>query len=175
MKKPYRLFMEARKGNKAALEMFLQEIRLKLFNYIKIRVRSLEEAEDILQEVLVAVWKGADYYRDEASPYTWIYSIARNKIADYYRKNQGQKIELEQEKKQARTGEKDEIEGRVDLLQALLTLDEKTREAFFLVYYSGLRYEEVAEVLSLPIGTVKSSIFYGKKKLRSILKGGWDR
>lgn len=163
----------ARNDNEA-LNVLYKRWKDKLFYYILYRVSREEEAREILQDVFLSLWKNAGQFKGDSSPYTWIFSITRNKIADYFRRlSKLRKIdEAWKEEMETSNFERENQDEKIDLLDALNRLDPSTREAIVLIFYQGLNYKETGEVLGLPEGTVKSKVHYGRQKLGKILKKG---
>lgn len=120
-------------------------------------------AADVLQDTYLAVWRDAARYRGEASALSWILGIARHKLADYRRADRETPVE-------AVTGEEAATENagydtaRVgELLSGLSSAD---RELLHLVFVADLGYGEVARMLNIPVGTVKSRVFRLRKTIR---------
>ena len=130
-------------------------------------------AQEVVQEVFIAVWKRAGSYRPElGTPLGWLYTITRNKLVDQWR---------------ARTpmvamdgGDLDKmfeapIQSNTELVmsldQAFHALSADQRRAVKMAYFGGLTYEETAKALALPIGTLKSRIRSGLSALRAVLEG----
>ncbi len=124
-------------------------------------------AEEIAQETMVAVWKGASRFAGRSKPSTWIFGIARNQALTLLRK----------EKRAETTGSPELVhpDPSKHLLQhevvmkALDGLSADHREVVFLTFYEGLSYGEISEILGIPPGTVKSRMFHAKRKLAEVL------
>ncbi len=159
------------RGEGRALEKLYRDWKEKIYYYIFYRVGDREVAQDILQEVFLAIWKSASSYRNEAAPRTWIFSLVRHKISDYFRVQKKQKRAQDASQEALRDGE--EHNQPVVFSEAFLALEKlepRSREIFFLIYYLGFNYQEAAAFMDIPLGTVKSKIYYGKKKLREELE-----
>jgi len=141
-----------------------------LYNYIKIKTSAKEDIEDILQNVMLAVWQSLDKYSAQSSFKTWIFSIAKHKIADFYFERQT-KIDLNTELSDDIANDNifTEINDKLDLYAALSKMPEEHRELIYLVFNAGLTYEEIQALTGIKTGTVKSRIHYIKKTLYSIL------
>ena len=128
--------------------------------------------EDVVQEVFVAVWrKAASFQADRGDPCGWLYTITRNKLVDLWRRRSEtaglDEIGLGQIAEPATAGS----ELLLSMRQALTQVPAEQRKAIELAYFSGLTYEETAERLHLPLGTLKSRIRSGLRTLRTLLEG----
>jgi RNA polymerase sigma-70 factor (ECF subfamily) len=111
-----------------------------LYNYIKIKVSGNADIEDILQNTMLAIWQSLDKYSYQSAFKTWIISIAKHKIADFYRAASARdNIPLTEELPD------DDVFGaadeKIDLYTALSKLPEEHRELVYLVFNAGLTYE----------------------------------
>lgn len=157
-----------------------------VFDYFAPRVKayllglkiSPEQADDVLQEVMIAVWSKAGSYRpDKAAVSTWIFTIARNKHIDRIRREKHQfNDSLEIEAVEPETAEHDVADEQVSLLQrkravkaALSKLPEDQMTVISMSFLRDMAHAEIATALDLPLGTVKSRIRLGFKRLREEL------
>lgn len=161
------------RGEGRALERLYRDWKEKIFYYIYYRVGDREVAQDILQEVFLAIWKSASSYRNEAAPRTWVFSLVRYKISDFFRVQKKQERARNASQEALMNWEQTNQPAAIsEVFSALEKLEPRSREIFLLIYYLGFNYQETAVFLDIPVGTVKSKIFYGKKKLRAELEGG---
>lgn len=161
------------RGDLAAFQRFYECFAPALLGYVRRLCRDPSLAEDLLQEVFVAVWqKAASYRPDRGDAAGWLYTIARNRLIDHWRKTGGPVDEgaLDLERLPARA------ERGSDLLltvrKALRQVSPDQRRAIELAYFGGLTYEETAERLRLPVGTLKSRIRLGLRAMRAMLESG---
>lgn len=128
--------------------------------------------EDLLQEVMLRVWRAAATYEPKARVSTWIFRIAHNLWI-----NESAKRKAEPLGNADPAGAADPSGGmaRGELQQAVRraieSLPEAERECLVLSEYNGMKYAEIAEVMGIPVGTVKSRIFTASQRLRESLKG----
>lgn len=126
--------------------------------------------EDVVQEVFVAVWRRAASFRpDRGDPSGWLYTITRNKLVDHWRR-QGETADLGEMDDSMFLMEEEAGDLRVTLRQALARVAPDQRRAIEMAYFGGLTYEETAQRLALPVGTLKSRIRSGLKTLRTFLE-----
>jgi RNA polymerase sigma-70 factor (ECF subfamily) len=140
--------------------------------------------EDVLQEVFLTVWRAAGDFRGEATVNTWIFRIAHHQMAHRLRaaarRSEGRLAEPtspdEDEGRdddwwgeQAQASHEGAVLDRLVLAAAFARLDAKHREALELVYQQGFTLAEVAQILAVPLGTVKSRVSYARRALQSEL------
>ena len=135
-----------------------------LARYIRFRVSNRQDAEDILQEVLLAAYRGADALHNDETFKPWLIGIAKNKCADYFRK-QAKRMEIPIETLDAKaltTG----IHGvtmQTVVRETLELLDDRDKQILYLSYFKDLPQAEIARRLNIPVGTVKSRLFHAKR------------
>lgn len=132
-------------------------------------------AEDTLQEASVKIWEKADTYDpSKGKLFTWLFNIVKNAALDKVRtqkfKAQQQVQSLEQTVYNHIKYSEEQAIKDVGLYQVLDQLDEKYRIIIDMIYLQGYTQQQVSEALDLPLGTVKSRVKAGIKKLRKILK-----
>jgi RNA polymerase sigma-70 factor (ECF subfamily) len=157
-------------GDIEAFQTFYSRYAGRVLAYARQLARGRDLAEDVVQEVFVAVWRRAASFRpDRGDPAGWLYTITRNKLVDHWRKT-GEGAELD-ELDERRLSE-DETPGdlRLSVRQALTRITPEQRRAIAMAYFGGLTYEETARRLDLPVGTLKSRIRSGLKTLRTVLE-----
>lgn len=144
-------------------------------------VRRRGEAEELLQEVFLQAWRSAERYDPQrSSPRTWLLMIARSRAVDALRSRRARRRREEDTVAAARwDGHRvqppeglerlQEAERRRHVHRALNALPEEQRQAVELAFFTGLTHRQVAERLQAPLGTVKSRILLGMKKLRQNL------
>ena len=150
-----------------------------ILNYLKLRTRNLEDAEDLTAIVFEKAWKKiADFRWQGVSYRSWLFTIARNSLIDYHRKNKKSKQETDIEKT-----DQAQLESKVDLLAELLEQEEE-RDLFlaiaglsqedqyliFYKYFEELSNNEIADRLGLTHSNVGTKLHRLRKKLITILK-----
>jgi RNA polymerase sigma-70 factor (ECF subfamily) len=165
-------------GDRAALRLVYDETTAKLFGVCLRILHDRSEAEDVLQDVYLNVWrKAASFDESRASPITWLVAIARNRAIDRVRSGAGTRLAAPIED----AGEipdpapiaNETIEAAQEnrrLYSCLEELETRQQAAIRAAFIDGLTYEELAERSSVPLGTMKSWIRRGLAKLRACLE-----
>jgi RNA polymerase sigma-70 factor (ECF subfamily) len=162
-------------GDMEAFQLFYERYAGRVLAYARQLSRfssPTDLTEDVVQEVFVAVWrKAASFQADRGDPCGWLYTITRNKMVDLWRRR-GEASGLDEDSLQqiaepAAPGS----ELLLTMRQALTQVPAEQRAAIELAYFGGLTYEETAERLHLPLGTLKSRIRSGLRTLRTLLEG----
>ncbi len=159
------------KGFKMLVDAFQEPI----YNYIRRMVVSHEDAQDILQEVFIRVFRHWEQFRKESSLGTWIYKIATNECLRLLngRKEEVVSSEEVQEELISKLKASDyvdyENELAVKFQEAILSLPEKQRIVFNLRYYDELEYEEIAHIMESKVETLKVNYHYAKDKIKEYI------
>ena len=154
-----------------AMVALFQRYRRPMFRYLLRRTGSPVRSEDLVQEVFVNLMAAAPRYKPSGSFKAYLYRIAANLSAKEWRKVR-RRMQLDHEPVETGPGAEGQVQSRETaqaVRAALVNLDSDQREAIVLREYEGLSYAEIAEVLSIPTGTVKSRIARGKLALREVL------
>jgi RNA polymerase sigma-70 factor (ECF subfamily) len=144
-----------------------------LFGFACNALGDRELAEEVVQDVFARLWRHAgDYDRSRASVRTWLYAIARNRIVDARRRAAVRPVSVaEQVEEEAWELDRD-LERAVlrwQVAAALARLSPEHRQVIRLAHWGGLSLREIAERSGVPIGTVKSRVYYALRSLRLIL------
>ena len=152
-----------------ALRLLVQRHQGHLVNFFA-RSNVESHAEDLVQETFIRLYRCRDRYQPTAKFTTFLHTLARNVLIDYVRKRGrwqrllGAWAELAPERDDRSSGT---AGRRMDADRALATLSEEMRTVVVLVFYQGLAYQDAAEVLGIPVGTVKSRMFHALQQLRT--------
>lgn len=167
------ILTRVQQGDLEAFEHLLSFFEQPIFNYCLRLVRNKEDAEDITQDSFVKVYTHRKLIDPEKNIKTWIFTIATNTAYDFIRRRK-----RHNEKSLDEGDETIDVlqayypqEGLVsDVEQALGRISGEYRKALLLFYQQGFEYKEIAEILSLPVNTVKTHISRGKEQLKQILE-----
>ena len=153
-----------------ALTRLYEQYHERLFKFVFRLTQSHAQTEEVVNDIMLAVWRGAGNYRGDSKPSTWIFGIAyRQALKRLSRKRIriAPRMDVEQiPDDSVRTIEQEDWVRRG--LDELPTTQRLTVE---LVFYLGLSYEEVAAVTECPINTVKTRMFHARRKLKEQLEG----
>jgi RNA polymerase sigma-70 factor (ECF subfamily) len=175
------LLRRIRAGDQGALQGLYGRHHVKIFRFALRLVRSEASAEDIVSEVFIDVWRTATTFEGRSEASTWLLAITRNKAYSLLRRKK--EDGLDDEKAAAIEDEADNPEvvlqkkSKGELLRACLSgLSREHREVIDLVYYHDKSVEEVALIVGVPEGTVKTRMFHARKKLSQLAQAaGIDR
>ncbi len=161
-------------GNRDALTELYMRYQQHLFRYLLQLTPDIGLAEEILQDTFVAVWKSASTFEGRSTVLTWLISIARRQAHNTLRKHKLPTVdEKELEKVAATEPEPEDFAlasiARDELAAAFKQLAPVHREIIVLVFIEELSYPEVAKVLGIPVGTVKSRLSNARRMLRTLL------
>jgi RNA polymerase sigma-70 factor (ECF subfamily) len=164
-------------GDRAALRLIYDETAAKLFGICLRILHDRSEAEDVLQDVYLTVWRKAAAFDDsKASPITWLVAIARNRAIDRLRSSPSRHSEpieaAESVSDPSPLAEEMVVNSqeRARLAACLDELDARQANAIRSAFIGGATYEELARAANVPLGTMKSLIRRGLAKLRACLE-----
>lgn len=163
------LMLEVAKGSEAAFAELVGRHQNLLLNFF-VRMGALSHGEDLVQETFVRLFRYRQRYRPSARFSAFLYHLARNVWADHGRKIiRMDRLAAEYEKVSQEPPRSEPPGAGLDVQHALEQLSPKLREVIVLNIYQGLRYQEIADALGIPLGTVKSRINLALSALREIL------
>ena len=136
-----------------------------LQRFVLFRVNHRQDAEDILQEVRLSAYRGFDTLNDPSMFKAWIIGIARNKCADYYR-NKTVELPLDEIPEESLTQSRYGLVWNSPVSETMDLLRGNDREILRLFYFEQRSQEEIARLLGIPVGTVKSRLFAARKRFK---------
>ncbi|MFL5043407.1 MAG: sigma-70 family RNA polymerase sigma factor [Xanthobacteraceae bacterium] len=168
-------------GDRLAMQVLYARHHVRVYRFILRLVGNTTTAEDLISEVFLDVWRQAAKFEARSAASTWLMAIARFKALSMLRRKPEE--ELDEETAEAIEDPADDPETTVQkkdkgeiLRKCLSALSSDHREIIDLVYYHEKSVEEVAEMVGIPEATVKTRMFYARKKLSELLKAaGVDR
>lgn len=166
-------------GDTEAFERLVRTYENKIYHLALRMCGSADEAADIAQEAFLAAWRGLPSFRGEAGFATWLYRLTSNAAIDYLRRQKKQRGDMSLDDEElgldavdSAPGPQETAEGselRAAVAEGLNQLSEGHRQVLVLREVQGLSYEEIASVLEVDMGTVKSRISRARSSLRKIL------
>ena len=176
------LIARFQKGDVQAFDTLVRRYKDQLLNYVFRFVGNRSDAEDIVQETFLRVYKNKHYYKEIAKFSTWVYTIAGNLAKTELRRRKRRKIfsvsnfvneEKDYDIPDLEKNPEREVDGTIkdDIIQrAIEKLPPKFKEVILLRDVQGFSYEEISQILNIPLGTVKSRVNRGRLKLQEDLK-----
>lgn len=165
------LIQQAQSGNQDALRKLIAEFYVQIYRFCARRVGP-DHAEDLAQETCITMVKSVKKYDGSANLKTWVLGIAHNHCRNWSRKNKQAGQQLEVWMDQSSKSHESAVVDSVTLSNALKKLSDEHKEVVVLHELDGLTYAEIAELLSIPEGTVKSRLHHAFSQLRNTICGG---
>lgn len=181
------LIKKAQNGDVAAYEELIGQYEKTIYQLCLRMLKEPQEAYDAAQEVCIKIWKQLDTFKEESKLSTWIYRIATNQCLDLIRRNKRRAVEISLYQSDDETHQEEKIADKQSvwtdmsemmtqkemtevLMQGISEMKEDYRVILILRDIEEKAYEEIAEILALSIGTVKSRISRARQALKKILE-----
>jgi RNA polymerase sigma-70 factor (ECF subfamily) len=170
-------------GDRLAMQVLFARHHVRVYRFVLRLVRDESVAEDLISEVFLDVWRQAGRFEGRSQVSTWLLAIARFKALSALRRRPDE--ELDDETAEAIEDPSDDPQVALDkkdksaaIRKCLEKLSAEHREIIDLVYYHEKSVEEVARIVGIPENTVKTRMFYARKRLAELLKAagierGW--
>jgi RNA polymerase sigma-70 factor, ECF subfamily len=172
------LIESMRRRDVKALELFYDRHRVLAYSLAVKALSNPNDAEDVVQEAFLSVWRGAaGYLVQRSAPRSWLLSIVHHRAIDKLRnrRSRPQSSSLEEDMNIPDTHDVwNEVAGNLtgaDVRAALDRLPAEQRQTIQLAYFEGYTHVQIAEMMEVPLGTVKGRMRIGLHKLRSLLQG----
>jgi len=170
-------------GDRLAMQVLFARHHVRVFRFVLRLVRDETAAEDLISDVFLDVWRQAGRFEGRSAVSTWLLAIARFKALSAMRKKPDEALDEEAAEAIEDPGDDPEtVLAKKDkssvIRKSLAKLSAEHREIIDLVYYHEKSVEEVAEIVGIPENTVKTRMFYARKRLAELLKAdgierGW--
>jgi RNA polymerase sigma-70 factor, ECF subfamily len=170
-------------GDRLAMQQLFARHHVRMYRFVLRLVGDATRAEDLISEVFLDVWRQADRFEGRSAVSTWLLAIARFKALSALRKRSDKVLDeetaagIEDPSDDPEVAVQKRDKGEI-LRKCLSSLSPEHREIIDLVYYHEKSVEEVAEIVKIPENTVKTRMFYARKRLGELLKAagverGW--
>jgi RNA polymerase sigma-70 factor (ECF subfamily) len=175
------LILRIANGDRMAMQVLFARHQVKVFRFVLRLIGNEAAAEDVISEVFLDVWRNAGRFEARSSVSTWLLAIARNKAYSALRRPRSEELDEAKAETIEDTGDDPEVAAqkrdKSELLRdCIQRLSVDHREVIDLVYYHEKTIEEVAEIVGIPENTVKTRMFYARRKLSEMLQAaGIDR
>ncbi|PBB45666.1 RNA polymerase subunit sigma [Mesorhizobium sp. WSM3866] len=169
------------KGDRAAVRLLFMRHHARIYRFVARQTGSEMMADDITNEVFLELWRQAPGFEGRSEVSTWLLGIARFKALSLLRKKKEDWIDDDEAAQVPDSADTPEVvtmkEDKAAALRRFVdALPEEHRTVVDLAYYHGQSVTEIGEVLNIPVATVKTRMFYARKKLGEALKAaGYDR
>ncbi len=166
-----KLVKKAKKGNKQAFLQLIEAEQARLYRTAFLYAKNQEDALDIVQETIYKAFISIETIRDPRYFTTWLIRILIHSALDFLKKKQ-KVIPLEQDSFSKMPAKEIVIEDKMDLYDAIDKLNERHKTIIILRYYQDLTVAEIADIVGIPEGTVKSNLHRALQLLRLEVKEG---
>lgn len=163
-------------GDQRALRVFYERFHAAVYQFSLRTVNNSADAADVLNAVMLDVWQRADSFAGQSQVRTWLFSITRNKSVDLLRRKRPNES-LDEATLDADAEDFCEHSVRLELQQqgvqvrqCLDKLKDSHRQVVYLTFFEELAYPDIAEVMGIPLGTVKTRMLHAKQQLLQCLR-----
>lgn len=155
--------------------LLMSQYQEMVYRHVRRMVTSHEDADDVVQNVFVKVFRNVDGFKGESKLFTWLYKIATNETLTHIRRNQRRGTEFSDGHMEAKGMHTSDFTLDEDKTLALLDaaigqLPDRQRMVFNMRYYDELSYEQISEILDVSVGALKASFHHAVKKVEIYVK-----
>jgi len=159
-----------------AFRVLITKYKERLYWHIRKIVISHDDADDVLQNTFIKIFKGIDSFKQDSKLYSWMYRIATNESITFLNKRAKERMldiaEIKQDLATSLSSDNwfsgDEIQ--LLLQKAVATLPEKQQLVFNMKYFDNMKYDQISEILETSVGGLKASYFHAVKKIEHYIK-----
>jgi RNA polymerase sigma-70 factor (ECF subfamily) len=160
---------QVKKGNREAYQVIVERYMQRAYYIALGFVRNSQDAMDISQDSFIKAFRKIKRFDPEKSFFPWFYKLLKNLCLDHIkRRSRIQEIPLDEAR--ILNEEREDREMKEILWRGIETLSFEQKEVIILRYFQQFSYQEIAEITAKPVGTVMSSLFYAKKRLKEAIK-----
>lgn len=160
-------------GDEKAMQRFFNRYANDIYRYVMGRCGDASLAGDILNVVMLEVWRQADRFDGRSKVTTWLIAIARHKLIDHYRREQRHRHDELDEAIPDPTPASEQMVAAAQnadwVKHCIEHLGDLQRDIVHLAFYADMAYPEIADIIECPVGTVKSRMFHAREALRRCL------
>jgi len=155
--------------------LLVREYQERVYWHVRKMVIDHDDADDLVQEIFVKVWKNLGSFREDAKLYTWIYRIATNECLTFLKRKKRKFFvpikdvqgELSEKIDQDTNISGDEVQRK--LQKALLKLPDKQRMVFNMKYFDDMKFKDIAEITGTSVGALKANYHHAVKKIEEFI------
>ena len=155
-------------GDGKAFESLYNRFSNRIFNYLLKLLGNWDLAEDILEETFIKLYESNLEERGKLK--NWLFRVATNLSYKALRKKNNEITHYEPLVMKEKTNPGEDVMRRIQVQKALMKVSETQRIVIVLKFYQGMKYKEISEILGCPLGTVKTRMHEGLKKMQKLLK-----
>lgn len=159
-----------------AFRVLITQYKERLYWHIRKIVTVHDDADDVLQNTFVKIFKNIDKFNQQSKLYSWMYRIATNESITFINKRAKERnVDISDYQQQLASTLASDVffsgdEIQLILQKAIATLPEKQRLVFNMKYFDELKYDEISEILETSVGALKASYFHAVKKIENYIK-----
>ncbi|MCR5793474.1 MAG: RNA polymerase sigma factor [Lachnospiraceae bacterium] len=172
-----KLMERIQKGQNGAFEELYELTNRVLYAYLLSCTKNAEDAKDLLQESFLQIYKDIRSYKNMGKPMAWMMTIAKNQFLMKYRKEKNEKeqtvyVESDELEQQIGCSGLESVEERLLITKMFETLETDDRNIIIMHAVGGMKFNEIAEIMQWPMGTVISHYYRSTKMLKSTFRKG---
>jgi len=163
-------------GEQSALRLFYDRFHSAVYQFSLRTVNNSADAADVLNAVMLEAWQRAGTFAGQSQVRTWLFSITRNKSVDLLRRKRPSEL-LDESTQETADGDFCEYSAALELQQqgaqvrqCMDKLKDSHRQVVYLTFFEELAYPDIAEVMGIPLGTVKTRMLHAKQQLLQCLR-----
>ncbi len=155
--------------------LLVREYQERIYWHVRKMVIDHDDANDLVQEIFVKVWKNLSKFREDSRLYTWLYRIATNECLNFLKKKKRRflmpihDLEGELTEKLKSSAELSGDEVQMKLQKALLKLPDKQRMVFNMKYFDDMKFTDIAEITGTSVGALKANYHHAVKKIEDFI------
>jgi RNA polymerase sigma factor (sigma-70 family) len=168
---------KTRGNEELAFNQLVIKYQERLYWHVRKIVIDHDDADDVLQNTMIKIWRSLATFRSESGLFTWLYRIATNEALSYLKQKKKKTfapwVDVEQQMSESLEADPwfNGEDIQLKLQKAILKLPEKQRIVFNMRYFDEVKYEEMSEILGTSVGALKASYHHAVKKIESMLEG----
>ncbi len=168
------------KTKEKAFRELIKLYKERLYWHIRKIVISHDDADDVLQNTFIKIFKNIDNFKQDSKLFSWMYRIATNEAITFINKRAKQRnVSINDYQQELASTLKSDVffngdEIQVILQKAIATLPQKQQLVFNMKYFDELKYQEISEILETSVGALKASYFHAVKKIEHYIKNKTD-
>ncbi|WP_417612903.1 RNA polymerase sigma factor [Owenweeksia hongkongensis] len=175
MEDEIQLLLQDKAKHRQAFDKIVKVYSERLYWHVRRMVHSHDDADDVLQNTYIKVWRNIASYRGDSKLYTWLYRIATNEALNHIRQQKrlykvGDDVDTENQASLSGDAYFDGEAAEAKLHLAIQGLPDKQRAVFNLKYFEEMKYEEMSEVLETSVGALKASYHHAVQKVKYYLE-----